>query len=133
MDLETKSYSRTPQSNTPSSNAVIRRLESRIEELTTQLAQVSKDKSRASLSRDRDAIFKLAESDRQKSRLEEEIKSYEEKVTTMRKAMDEMVSHHGLRRDNSYSHIIFSKQLKGSFNLPNDALSAKPQISSRSL
>ena len=93
MDLETKSYSRTPQSNTPSSNAVIRRLESRVEELTSQLAQVSKDKSRASLSRDRDAIFKLAESDRQKSRLEEEIKSYEDKVTTMRKAMDEMVSH----------------------------------------
>ncbi|TFY78541.1 hypothetical protein EWM64_g5472 [Hericium alpestre] len=97
VDLETKSYSRTPGSSQPASAATVKRLESRIEELTQQLNQATKDRTRASLSRDRDrdAIFRLAETERQRTRLEDEIKSYEEKVMTMRKAMDDMQTTEG--------------------------------------
>lgn len=87
IDLETKSYSRNPQS---SSAATIRRLESRIEELTNQLGQVTKDHRRASLSSD--FSTQLVESERQRGKLEEEVQLYEEKVTAMRLQMDLMVS-----------------------------------------
>jgi myosin protein heavy chain len=87
IDLETKSYSRNPQS---SSAATIRRLESRIEELTNQLGQVAKDHRRASLSSD--FSTQLIESERQRGRLEEEVNLYEEKVKAMRLQMDVMVS-----------------------------------------
>jgi myosin heavy chain 9/10/11/14 len=86
VDLETKSYSRNPQST---SAATIRRLESRIEELTSQLSQ---EHRRTSLSKDRDVPAKLVESERQRGRLEEEIRLYEEKVKAMRLQMDVMVS-----------------------------------------
>ena len=89
VDLETKSYSRNPQS---SSAATIRRLESRIEELTNQLGQVTKEHHRTSLSRDRDASAQLIESDRQRAKLEEEVRLYEEKVRAMRQQMDYVVS-----------------------------------------
>jgi myosin protein heavy chain len=87
IDLETKSYSRNPQS---SSAPTIRRLESRIEELTNQLGQVAKDHRRASLSSDFSA--QLVESERQRGKLEEEVRLYDEKVKTMRVQMDDMVS-----------------------------------------
>ncbi|KAI9438540.1 myosin II heavy chain [Lactarius indigo] len=88
VDLETKSYSRNPRS---SSAATIRRLESQVEELTSQLGQVTKEHRRASLSNDRDSKLHQ-ESERQKSRLEEEIRLYEAKVEAMRAQMNVMVS-----------------------------------------
>jgi len=91
VDLETKSYSKTPQASSSSSAATVRRLESRIDELTNQLNQATKDRRRTSLSKDRDVVFKLAECERQKTRLEEEVRSSEEKIITLRKAMDDMV------------------------------------------
>ncbi|KAH9994666.1 nonmuscle myosin heavy chain b [Russula vinacea] len=92
IDLETKSYSRNPQS---SSAPTIRRLESRIEELTNQLGQVAKDHRRASLSSDFSA--QLVESERQRGKLEEEVRLYDEKVKTMRVQMDDMVTNDGER------------------------------------
>lgn len=92
VDLETKSYANSPRPATSS-----RRMESRIEELTSQLNQTNKDKSdtsRLQRSADkiaRDAKFQLAESDRQKARLEEERKAYESQIATLRLAMDTMV------------------------------------------
>lgn len=91
VDLETKSYVSSPRAATSS-----RRLESRIEELTTQLNQTNKDKSEASrLHRSadktaRDAKVQLAESDRQKARMEEERRSYETHIQNLRQAMDHL-------------------------------------------
>jgi myosin protein heavy chain len=87
VDLETKSYSRNPQS---SSAATIRRLESRIEELTNQLSQVTKDHRRTSLSSEFSA--QLMESERQREKLEGEVRLYDDKVSRMRHQMDDMVS-----------------------------------------
>lgn len=76
----------------------MRRLEARIEELTNQLNQVNKDKgesSRMQRSVDkvaRDAQFQLAESDRQRARLEEERKAYETQLDDLRQSMDAIVS-----------------------------------------
>ena len=91
VDLETKSL------NSPRpAPSTARRLESRIEELTNQLQQQSsKDSLRMSRTVDRssrDTKFQLAEAERQKARLEEEVKSYEERLTNMRRSMDELVS-----------------------------------------
>lgn len=90
VDLETKSLNSPRPASTTS-----KRLESRIEELTSQLNQSSKDSSRLHRNADktvRDAKFQLAEAERQRNRLEEEVKSYEAKVVNMRQAMDELVS-----------------------------------------
>lgn len=87
IDLETKSYvssSRPPPTS--------RRMESRIEELTSQLNQTHKDKSRSVDKISRDAKFQAAESDRQRTKLEEERKAYEAQLQNLRKAMDTMVS-----------------------------------------
>ena len=62
-----------------------------MEELTNLLNQSTREKHTATISRDRDATFKLAESDRQKARLEEEVRSYEEKLGSMRKLVNDMV------------------------------------------
>lgn len=92
VDLETKSYTSSPRPPTTS-----RRMESRIEELTSQLNQTNKDKtdnSRLQRSADkiaRDAKFQLAESDRQRAKLEEERKAYEAQLQSLRQAMDTMV------------------------------------------
>lgn len=88
VDLETKSL------NSPKPATTSKRLESRIEELTNQLNQSSKDSSRVNRSADRsmrDARFQLAEADRQRSRLEDEVKAYEGKLQNMRQALDELV------------------------------------------
>jgi myosin heavy chain 9/10/11/14 len=89
VDLETKSL------NSPRPVATSRRLESRIEELTSQLHQSTKDTSKVSRSADksaRDAKLQLAESDRARARLEEEVKNYEGKLAGLRQSMDELVS-----------------------------------------
>ncbi|CAL1710675.1 unnamed protein product [Somion occarium] len=87
VDLETKSL------NSPRPATTSRRLESRIEELTSQLGKNSQESSRLHRSVDksaRDTKFQLAEADRQRARLEEEVKTYETKVVSMRQAMDEL-------------------------------------------
>lgn len=89
VDLETKTLSFN--SSRPSN--VNKRLESRIEELQSQLNQSTKDSSRLK-SADKgtwETTMQLQESERQRSRLEEELKSYENRVLTMRQTMDEMV------------------------------------------
>jgi len=91
VDLETKSYANSPRPPT-----ISRRMESRIEELTAQLNQTNKDKSdtsRLQRSADklaRDAKFQLAESDRQRAKLEEERKAFEVQISSLRQAMDAM-------------------------------------------
>ena len=93
VDLETKSYANSPR---PVTNS--RRTESRIEELTRQLNQTSKDKgesSRLHRSPDkatRDAKVQSAEIDRQRARLEEERKTYETQIASLRDSLDIMVS-----------------------------------------
>ena len=89
MDLETKTLSLN--SSRPSN--VNKRLESRIEELQNQLSQSTKDSSRLKTADrgNREATIQRQESERQRSRLEEELKSYENRVNTMRQTMDEMV------------------------------------------
>lgn len=95
VDLETKSYASSPRPVRES-----RRLESRIEELTSKLTQESKEKTetlRMSRSADknvRDTKFQLMESDRQRVRLEDEIKGYEKKVGDLRQSIDTLVSPH---------------------------------------
>jgi len=89
VDLETKSYASSPRPVRES-----RRLETRIEELTSKLTQESKEKSdtlRMSRTADksvRDTKFQLVESDRQRVRLEDEVKTYEKKVTDLRQSVD---------------------------------------------
>ena len=62
-----------------------------------QLNQVNKDKGESSWIQrlvdvvTRDTKFQLAESNRQRARLEEESKSYEAQVQSLRQAMDVMV------------------------------------------
>lgn len=95
VDLETKSYQSSPRPGTGS-----RRMESRIAELTDQLSQTSRDKSetvrmqRAADKGTRDAKMQLAESDRQRGRMEDEVRNYEAKLAGMRQAMAELVSGH---------------------------------------
>ncbi|EMD32423.1 hypothetical protein CERSUDRAFT_118769 [Gelatoporia subvermispora B] len=87
VDLETKSL------NSPRPASTSRRLESRIEDLTNQLQQTSKDSSRLNRTMDkttRDARFQLAEAERQRQRMEDEVKTYEAKIVGMRQAMDEL-------------------------------------------
>ena len=89
MDLETKTLSLN--SSRPSN--VNKRLESRIEELQNQLSRAAKDNSGLKTvdKGSREATMQLQESERQRSRLEEEVKSYVARVKTMRESMDEMV------------------------------------------
>ncbi|KAI0700654.1 hypothetical protein C8T65DRAFT_580079 [Cerioporus squamosus] len=82
VDLETRSL------NPPRPATTSRRLESRIEELTSQLNQTNKDSSRIHRSTDK----ALHEVERQRARLEEEVKSYEEKIVGMRHKMDELLT-----------------------------------------
>ena len=93
VDLETKSL------NSPRpAPSTARRLESRIEELTNQLnQQASKDSSvRAQRTgeRNRDARLQIAEVERQKNRLEEEVKASEGKIQTLRETIDKLVRAH---------------------------------------
>ncbi|PSS37014.1 hypothetical protein PHLCEN_2v1156 [Hermanssonia centrifuga] len=88
VDLETKSL------NSPRPPTTSRRLESRIEELTTQLTQTSRDSVRVHRTADRnvrDTMSQLAEADRQRARLEEENRASEARLMSMRQDMDELV------------------------------------------
>jgi myosin heavy chain 9/10/11/14 len=89
VDLETKTLSFN--SSRPSN--VNKRLESRIEELQSQLGRAAKGSLglKTADKGAREAAMQLQESERQRSRLEEEVKSYEDRIETMRKSMDEMV------------------------------------------
>jgi len=83
VDLETRSYASSSRPPTGS-----RRIDSRIEELASQL---NKDKSRSADKIAKDPKFQLAESDRQRAKLEEERKAYEVQLTNLRQAMDTLV------------------------------------------
>jgi myosin heavy chain 9/10/11/14 len=92
VDLETKSYVASP---TPARS---RRLESRIEELTNKLNQESKEKSETmKMQRDadksaREIQLQLTESERQRLKLQEEMRVYESKVIGLRETVDQLVS-----------------------------------------
>lgn len=92
VDFETKSYGTPPRSN-PNT----KRFEVRIEELTNQLAQATREHGESSrLHRladkiARDTQFQLADSERQRERLEEERKLHESQIQGLRKTMDAMV------------------------------------------
>lgn len=117
-------------------------MESRIEELTSQLNQTNKDRtdtSRLQRSADkvaRDAKFQLAESDRQRAKLEEERKAYEAQLHSLRQAMDTMV---GVLITHIYCAKLtqlfdgFSKPRKATYNQRNDAQSGRPVIISKKL
>jgi predicted nuclease with TOPRIM domain len=91
VDLETKSYAVSP---TPARS---RRLESRIDELTTKLNQESNEKTETmKMQRDADKGFRevqlqLTESERQRLKLQEEVRGYESKVLGLRQSIDQLV------------------------------------------
>lgn len=131
VDLETKSLNSPRPAPTTS-----RRLESRIEELTSQLSQSSKDSMRIHRTADktaRDTKYQLAEVERQRTRLEEEVKSYEAKVVTMRQSMDELVRVIVVMSPFVISHIFDSKRRRTISNLPSGAPNARLRIISRKL
>lgn len=121
VDLETKSLNPGPRPPTTS-----RRLESRIEELTSQLTQTSKESSRMHVSTDK----ALLEAERQRARLEDEVKNYESKIVNMRQTMDQLVRtfyYEGLFA----SDIVPSKLRRTTSNLRSAGQSERPQTSSR--
>jgi myosin protein heavy chain len=84
VDFETKSYT------TPSVPARSRRLESRIEELTSKLTQESREKTefqrhgRDADKTARELRLELTESERQRLKLQEEIQANDERVAKLR-------------------------------------------------
>ena len=98
VDLETKSYTNTPQPN-----ATIRQLQARVEELTTQLNQATNDKRHSTPLRSsdkavRDIQVQLQESEHHRLKLEEDRKAGESQIQSLRQRLDEIVG--GL-----YSHL----------------------------
>ncbi|KAG1740928.1 P-loop containing nucleoside triphosphate hydrolase protein [Suillus lakei] len=92
VDLETKSYT-----NSPHPSSTVRQLQSRIDELTTQLKQASSEKvdSNRLHSSDkaiRDIQLQLAESERHHIKLEEERKISEGQITSLRQTLDKVQS-----------------------------------------
>ncbi|KAF8551612.1 hypothetical protein OG21DRAFT_256077 [Imleria badia] len=92
VDLETKSYTSTPQPN-----ATIRQLQARVEELTAQLSQATNDKRHSTPVRSsdkavRDIQLRLQESERHRLKLEEDRKAGESQIHTLRKKLDETQS-----------------------------------------
>ncbi|KAG9003013.1 hypothetical protein FRB94_001636 [Tulasnella sp. JGI-2019a] len=91
VDLEARAL--TSSQRPPSTS---KRLESKIEELTGKLQQESKEKSetvRAHRSADktaRDIQSQLAESDRQRARLEDELRKGEARVDSMKQSLNEL-------------------------------------------
>ncbi|KAF9472459.1 hypothetical protein BDN70DRAFT_818617, partial [Pholiota conissans] len=84
VDLETKSYANAPRASLPGS----RRVDSRIEELTSQLQQTTKER-RASGRHNRmihDDQAQQLENERQRAKLE----SYETQIQSMRQSIDSM-------------------------------------------
>ena len=102
VDLETKSM------NAPRPATTSRRLESRIEELTSQLNQSTKDSSRIHRTADK----ALAEAERQRAKLEEEVTAYETKIVGMRKKMDEMVRNPSLYHSQTCTLTFFTANIR---------------------
>ncbi|KAJ8508333.1 hypothetical protein ONZ45_g9391 [Pleurotus djamor] len=92
VDLETKAYT-----NSPRSTISARRPDGKIEELTNSLTG-GKEKAenprslRAADKLARDAKLQIAESDRQRQKLEEERKAYESQIRALRESMDKLQS-----------------------------------------
>ncbi|KAG7095147.1 hypothetical protein E1B28_005926 [Marasmius oreades] len=87
VDLETKSYANSSRPGT-----LARRTDSRIEEITSQLSQQSGN-SRVLRSADRmsrDFKFQQTELDRQRSKMEEERRTYETQIISLRNQLDKM-------------------------------------------
>lgn len=82
VDLETRSYANAPRSSLPGS----RRLDSRIEELTNQLQQTTKERRASGRHRVMHDDTSL-ESERQRAKVE----SYETQLENMRQSIDSMV------------------------------------------
>ena len=125
VDLETRSL------NAPRPAPTSRRLESRIEELTSQLTQSTKDSSRIHRSTDK----ALQEADRQRARLEEEVKNYETKIVSMRQTMDELVCDFCASNPLVVNSMYFlhSKPRRTTCNSRSVVPNARRQTSSRSL
>lgn len=92
VDLETKSYT-----NSLHSSPTVRQLQSRIDELATQLKQASSEKFDSSRPHRpdnvvRDMQLQLAESERHCGKLEEERKASENQINTLRQTLDRVVS-----------------------------------------
>ncbi|KAH7890387.1 hypothetical protein F5I97DRAFT_21807 [Phlebopus sp. FC_14] len=92
VDLETKSYASTPQPST-----TIRQLQVRIEELTSQLSQVSNDKRHSTQIRSSDKVareiqLQLSESEHQRAKLEENRKASESQIQVLREKLDKVQS-----------------------------------------
>ncbi|KAG8221578.1 P-loop containing nucleoside triphosphate hydrolase protein [Butyriboletus roseoflavus] len=92
VDLETKSYTSTPQPN-----ATIRQLQARIEELTTQLTQASNDKRHITALRSsdkavRDIQLQLRESEHHRLKLDEDRKLSETQIQSLREKLDKAQS-----------------------------------------
>ncbi|KAH7919841.1 nonmuscle myosin heavy chain b [Leucogyrophana mollusca] len=87
VDLETRSYSNTPQPT-----ATVRQLQAYVDELTEQLNQRPNERDsgrlRSSDKAVRDVQTQLAESDRQRIRLEQERKSHEAQIQALRQQLD---------------------------------------------
>ncbi|KAK2467941.1 hypothetical protein APHAL10511_000236 [Amanita phalloides] len=84
VDLETKSYANTPRST------VARRMDNRIEELAQRLNSNSDRRSPRSPDKARDSKLQLAETERQRAKLDEERKAFEAQIITLRQTMDKM-------------------------------------------
>lgn len=91
VDLETKSYTSTPQPN-----ATVRQLQARIEELTTQLSHAANDKRHSTPLRSSDKVVRdiqlqLQESERHRSKLEEDRELSETQIQSLREKLDKAV------------------------------------------
>jgi myosin protein heavy chain len=92
VEYETKAFANAPRP------AASRRLDTRIEELTARLTQEEREKTEhAKLQRTadksaRDLKFQLVEIDRQRLRMEEEVKGSEGKITSLRNEYNDLVS-----------------------------------------
>lgn len=133
VDLETRSYQNSPRPVVGS-----RRMESRIEELTNQLHQTSRDKTetvrlqRTADRTARDARSQLVESERQRSRLEEEVKAYEDRINSMRQALDELVCTYLLTAiETRLITVHHSKHRKAISNLLGGGQNERPGTTSR--
>ncbi|KAF9234323.1 nonmuscle myosin heavy chain b [Melanogaster broomeanus] len=92
VDMETKSYTTTPQPN-----ATIRQLQARVEELTTQLNQATSDKRHSTQPRSSDKAVReiqleLQESERQRTKLEDDRKTSESQIQALREKLDKVQS-----------------------------------------
>ena len=106
VDLETKSYTSTPQPN-----ATIRQLQARIEELNSQLSQATNDKRHSTPLRSsdkavRDMQLQLQESERHRSKLEEDRKLSETQIHTLREKLDTLVGRPCFHWSPTLSNII---------------------------